>query len=131
MRTILSLIVLMSVIASCTTYSHQRTATDITTAFEKARSASDRKEMDKAIQDLARLGCIRKGMISNEVEKLLGHADKGTGIYVPGGFSLGFGSDAPDGNYNRLYWFHFERTDWQKDDPPTPALLVEWGYYEM
>jgi hypothetical protein len=121
----------MSVIASCTINTHQYTKAEITAAFEQARSESDRKKMDKAIQDLARLGHVRKGMTSNEVEKLLGRADKGTGIYVPGGFSLGYGLDTPDGNYNRLYWFHFEQTNLEKEAPPTPVLLVEWGYYEM
>jgi hypothetical protein len=59
--------------------------------------------------------------------EVLGAPDNATGIYNPGGYSIGYGNEEPTvENYGRIFWLHFQPEDWM-DEALKPHLLVGWG----
>lgn len=92
--------------------------------FRQACDEQDMEYMNIAVIQLERAGWIRCGMTDEELVLVLGESDQGTGIYCPGGYSVGYSSANPD-DYGKFFWFHFRSPDWDQDSKK-PAVLVGW-----
>lgn len=101
-------------------------ASDELKLFAAARAKGEVKGMQSAVSRLAQIGAIRKGMTIDEITSILGKPDSGTGIYVPGGSSIGYGKGQAGSEYHTFYWLHFRARDWNSENPKSPSLLIGW-----
>ena len=99
---------------------------DLVHSFEQARKTGNVKAMRVAINELVKAGALKLGMTDDQVIKILGKPDTGSGIYVPGGHSIGYGLGEPGVDYHTFFWLHFREIDWQSDDPKGPLILLGW-----
>ena len=108
-------------------------------AFRAGQAAGDWKAMDAAATRMAEAGLIEEGMTQEALETLLGTPDTATGIYNPGGFSIGYhgtldvlsmtDAESHSHYYSEPFWFHFCGRDYLGiQDPDVPEFfLCDWG----
>lgn len=99
---------------------------DLLRHFEQARKAGDVKGMRLAINELVKNGTLKLGMTDDQVIRILGKPDTGSGIYVPGGHSIGYSLGESGVDYHTFFWLHFREIDWQSDNPKGPLILIGW-----
>ena len=98
-----------------------------TTQFAQARASGDVSEMAATVSVLTEHGLLRQGMTYHDVVALLGSPDRSAGIFVPGGYSMGYGSTKPTvTNYHKFFWIHLRPPDWQ-EWANMPAVVIGWG----
>jgi len=125
-------LLLGSLLPACTTdQSSIRTYADVRQEFRQARRNDDWHGMSFAVYKLAQMDVIKVELTENEVARILGRPDRRTEIYMPGGFSLGYGAGDPEGfnNHSSFFWLHFRAEDWNTSHPWGPAepeLLHHW-----
>ena len=114
----------VALLISCVTGTRQ-----IAEIFQKARVRGDVPEMRRQFVLLIKSNVVRLGMTEQEVVAVLGRPDSGTGIYVPGGHSIGYGKGEPGIDYDTFFWIHFRNENWDKiDEKPLPFVLIGWDY---
>jgi len=97
-------------------------------SFERSHQRGDLDGMAASLERMAERGTVALGMTSDAVVAVLGTPDTSTGIYVPGGFSLGYNAQESDRmNYHHFYWVHFRAPDWESGDPQQEPVLIGWG----
>lgn len=80
--------------------------------------------MCRATQELAALGAIKAGDSPKTLTGLFGDPQNWTGIYSPGGISLGYGNQKPSAdNSYMFFWFHFKEHGGESD---TQLSLLHW-----
>jgi hypothetical protein len=97
--------------------------------FQTARDQGDVHKMRQYFHSLIKNNVIRLGMTEEEVVAILGQPDSGTGIYVAGGHSMGYGRGEPGIDYDTFFWIHFRNENWQNmNEGPLPFVLIGWDY---
>ena len=95
-------------------------------AFGRARKNGDVDSMKRAISELVKTGVLKKGMTRSDVIRILGEPDTGSGIFVPGGRSIGYGKGRPGVDYRSFVWLHFREPCWKTENPKGPLILIGW-----
>ncbi len=94
--------------------------------FHQNRSVNSTSGMSSVFEKMVKKGIFKKGMSQEKVIAILGPGQHFTGIYVPGGISIGFGNKkATASNYPDFFWLHFKAKDWDKD-AKLPQVLIGW-----
>ncbi len=84
--------------------------------FQACRKKGNRECMEKAFHRLVEEGVLKKGMTAQGVTAILGRPQHFTGIYIPGGYSYGFGNWTGNSeNYPDYYWIHFKERSGKGD----------------
>jgi hypothetical protein len=118
------LLMFVALLISCSTGTHQ-----IAEMFQKARDRGDVSEMRRHFLLLLKSNVIRFGMTEEEVVAVLGPPDSGTGIYIAGGHSIGYGKGEPGIDYDTFFWIHFRNKNWKEiQEKPLPFILIGWDY---
>ncbi len=103
--------------------------------FEEARQRSHVTGMQRHFEQKVEAGVIEMGMTREQIADILGSPDTTTGIYTPGGYSLGYGAAPPtEFNYDEFFWLHMRAEDWEPgtsadepEGPEGPEVLIGWG----
>ncbi len=101
-------------------------------SFDEARQRSHVSGMQRHFEQKVEAGVIEMGMTREQLTDILGPPDTTTGIYTPGGYSLGYGAAPPTQfNYDEFFWVHLRAEDWEPgasaDEPEGPEVLIGWG----
>ncbi len=92
--------------------------------FHTCRKLGNKTCMEKAFQKIVEKNLITKGMEAKKVISILGTFQHVTGIYLPGGYSYGYGNKkGTTENYPDFFWIHFRAIDWNGKNEGKPVLL--------
>jgi len=108
-KIIVAFIIFTMAIISCNTGNIYKTNQSLL-SFKKAQKEGNINIMCKSFKSLIQSGIIKNGMTQEDVLTILGKGDNFTGIYVPGGISIGFNKKIKPTakNYFKFYWIHFK-----------------------
>ena len=98
--------------------------------FKTAQRDGDKNRMNFSVSKMIKHKIIYKGMKLSKFYNILSKGNHSTGIYIPGGFSIGYGNQKGNvRNYHLFYWFHFKTRDWDKENTNSKeeARLINWG----
>ena len=109
--TTISLLSLILTTYSTLDLAHSSSPLDYLRSFAQAERKGDVNAMRLAIKHLVAMNVLKLGMTQDQVVTLLGEPKSGSGIYVPGGQSIGYGKGNPGIDYSTFFWLHFREID--------------------